>query len=50
LDPESMYYYQNMGFELDKLPKFLENIKNKVHYNFYHDVYDLVINLENVCY
>ncbi len=36
--------------ELDKIPKNFENLKNKIHYNFYHDVFDFVMVLENKCY
>jgi len=50
MDPESMYYYQHLNIDKDQIGKTFENLKNKVHYTFYHDLYDFVMKLENICY
>ncbi len=48
-DPESMFYYDSMGFDREKMPKNFERIKEKAYHQFYMDVYDFVLGLERLC-
>lgn len=45
-DEKSMFYYEQLGFEKDKMPVNYERLKEKHYHNFYLDVYEMVLSLE----